>query len=348
MKNTENNYRMTQGEISLLCYKLFMLADAGVNIDDAVSDISESSENKKEKEILDDIKNRLWEGKPLSSAVKSTGAFPDYMSEMIGIGEISGRLTEVFASLAKYYENEEELCANLKRAVVYPSIMAGLVAVVFFILIGKVLPIFSQVFDKMGITLSPLSEAMLSLSGVSEYIAAALVILLAAGTVFIVYNFYIKDGAESFSKLFSKSRACMEVDRSRFASSMAMSLSSGLPIEQAMDMTEELLKGSAIEDKIKDCQELIARGEPFSSAVKQSGIFDSMQSGILSAGTGAGTPDRAMGLIAGKCREEADAGMSAMLGRFEYILVIILCVSVGFVLLSVMLPLLGVITSAGI
>ena len=189
---------------------------------------------------------------------------------------------------------------------------------------------------------------MLSLSGVSEYIAAALVILLAAGTVFIVYNFYIKNGAESFSKLFSKSHACMEVDRSRFASSMAMSLSSGLPIEQAMDMTEELLKGSTIEDKIKECQELMARGDSFSSAVKQSGIFDSMQSGILSAGTGAGTPDRAMGLIAGKCREEADAGMSAMLGRFEYILVVLLCVSVGFVLLSVMLPLLGVITSAGI
>lgn len=348
MKNTENNYRMTQGEISLLCYKLFMLADAGVNIDDAVSDISESSENKKEKEILDDIKKRLWEGAPLSSALKGTGAFPVYMSEMIGIGEISGRLTEVFASLAKYYEDEEELCANLKRAVVYPSVMAGLVAAVFFILIGKVLPIFSRVFDKMGIALSPLSEAMLSLSGISEYIAAVLVILLAAGTVFIVYNFYLKNGAESFSKLFPKSRVCVDVDRSRFASSMALSLSSGLPIEQAMDMTEELLKGSSIEGKISDCQALIARGEPFSSAVKQSGIFDSMQSGILSAGAGAGTPDRAMGLIAGKCKEESDAGMSAMLGRFEYILVIILCVSVGFVLLSVMLPLLGVITSAGI
>jgi type IV pilus assembly protein PilC len=114
-----------------------------------------------------------------------------------------------------------------------------------------------------------------------------------------------------------------------------------------MERTGHLLKSSALENRIKTCQDRMYAGDSFPDAVERSGILNRLQSGLLAAGFHAGVPEQAMEELSRRCQAEADEQLSRLLGRFEYALVLILCLSVGLVLLSVMLPLLGVMSTIG-
>ncbi|MPM23687.1 hypothetical protein SDC9_70161 [bioreactor metagenome] len=103
-----------------------------------------------------------------------------------------------------------------------------------------------------------------------------------------------------------------------------------------------------MEPRIKDCKEKMYQGQSFPQAVEGSGILDGLQSGLLAAGFRTGVSEQALAELARRLQEEADAGLDRLLGRFEYALVLVLCISVGLVLFSVMLPLLGVMSAIGI
>ena len=118
-------------------------------------------------------------------------------------------------------------------------------------------------------------------------------------------------------------------------------------MDEALERTDRLLAGSALSSRLSDCIQATHAGEPFHHAVENSGLLSGLQCGLLSAGVRSGATETAMAQLADRCQAESDQRLTALLSRFEYILVLILCVSVGAVLLSVMLPLLGVVSSIG-
>lgn len=176
-----------------------------------------------------------------------------------------------------------------------------------------------------------------------------LVALLAVGAVILlVLSRRQGAGAQSVeARLLGKGKAAQAVDRSRFSSAMALMLSSGLPLDEAMERTVHLLEGSALAPALKDCQSRMEQGEDFYKAVTACGLLDGLQAGLLGAGFRSGVPEQAMEELASRCSEEADERLSSLLSRLEFALVLLLCIAVGLVLLSVMLPLLGVLTAIG-
>ena len=137
------------------------------------------------------------------------------------------------------------------------------------------------------------------------------------------------------------------MDRSHFAAAMALMLSSGLPVEEAAGRAVGLLEGAGLARQAAACYNQIQSGVSFYQAVAQTGLFSSIQLGLLRAGSRAGATDQAMDELAGRCAAEAEQKLDAMLNRFEYALVVLLCLSIGLVLLSVMLPLAGMLSAVG-
>jgi len=128
---------------------------------------------------------------------------------------------------------------------------------------------------------------------------------------------------------------------------MSLMLSSGLPLDEAMDRTCQLLEGTALAPRLQACQAHMQEGLSFPRAVEDAGILSGLEAGLLSAGFRAGASERAMEELSHRCAARADDALSRSLSRFEYGLVAVLCIAVGLVLLSVMLPLLGVLSAIG-
>ena len=126
-----------------------------------------------------------------------------------------------------------------------------------------------------------------------------------------------------------------------------MMLSSGLPVDEAVERSVALLHDSALAQQFSVFQEQLNRGATLSDAAVTAGLFSGLQAGLLSAGSRAGVTEQAMEELARRSAQEADLALDRLLSRFEYSLVVILCLAIGLVLLSVMLPLLGVLSAIG-
>ena len=171
--------------------------------------------------------------------------------------------------------------------------------------------------------------------------ALAALLLLAAAALILFFR------GERGLRLLGRGKVAEAIARGRFTSAMALMLQSGLPMDEALDRTGQLLSDSPLAPAFADCRRRAEEGTSFPRAVEESGMLGGLLAGLLSAGFRTGAPEEAMAEIARRCQNEADEHLSRLLSRFEYGLVIALCAAVGLVLLSVMLPLLGVLSSIG-
>lgn len=335
--------------LSVLCYQLGLMLKAGIGSEEAVEALREDVSDPRIDGVLKELQGSLLDGAPLSEALKRSGAFPAYMIRMVEIGQAAGRLDEVLSALAGYYRREADTASAIRRAILYPAVMAVLVAAVFLILMVRVLPVFQQVFTQLGVSLSPMAQGLLQAGQAGKYVAAVVVVLLGVGALALL--FFSRRSAQSArtleTRFLGKGAAGIAVDRSRFASAMALMLSSGLQLDEAMERTILLLEGSVLTPRLQECKTQMDNGTDFAKSVMSSKVIDGMQAGLLGAGFRAGVPEQAMEELAERCQDEADGRLSRRLSRLELSLVVVLCVSVGLVLLSVMLPLLGVLSAIG-
>lgn len=333
--------------LSVICAQLALLQKAGIRLEEGAALLARDAGDKDVRSALDALSARLRTGESLSGAMERQGAFPGYLVRMVEIGQAAGRLDEVLDSLSEYYRREAETDSAVRRAVFYPAVMAALLCVVFFLLLTRVLPVFGQVFEELGVALSPAARGLLLAGEAGKYAGGALAVLLAAAAALFLLFSRRAGGRALEARLLGRGAAGRAVDRSRFASAMALMLRSGLPLDEAAERAGGLLEGSSLAEGMARCREAMERGTDFPAAVAGCGLLTDLQAGLLSAGFRAGRPERAMEELASRCAEEAGDRLSRRLSRLEFALVALLCAAVGLVLLSVMTPLLGVLSAIG-
>lgn len=339
----KRNSPLSCDELSALCWQLSLLCRAGVPWTDSPALLLEDAQAPRVRALLERLREPMAQGHPLSAALEEAGELPPYLLRMVSIGQAAGRLDQVLTALADYYRQEAATQSAIRRAVTYPAVMAALIALVFLVLVVRVLPIFSKVFVQLGAELSPVAAALLGFSAWGKYLAFGLAGLLLLGAAVLLLLFR---GGGSHT-LFTRGATAEAVARGRFASAMSLMLQSGLPMEEALDRTAELLEGSPLAGRFSDCRTRMEAGSSFPKAVEDSGLLTGLQAGLLAAGFRAGASQEAMDELSQRCQTEADDRLTRLLSRFEYGLVVVLCLSVGIVLLSVMAPLLGVLSAIG-
>jgi type IV pilus assembly protein PilC len=270
---------------------------------------------------------------------------------MARLGEETGNLDQIMESLADYYDKEHVLFKNLKNAVTYPLIMITMLLVVLFVLFTKVMPIFERVYQQLGAEMSPVSLAATKLGGI--FCGAALILggVLAA-VVFMVWIFgrsgkKIPAAEQFMQRIKKKNKIALAVANRRFSAVLALTLKSGLDLEKGMELAGQLVENKSVEEKIKRCSEELEAGTDYYTAMKNTGMFKGFYVQMIKVGTKSGRLDSVMEEISKNYEEEADIAMEHMVSRFEPTVVAVLAVAVGLILLSVMLPLVGVLSAIG-
>ena len=350
MGKAANFGKLKSYEIATFCRQMSLMLKAGIAPADGIDILEQDTNDASAKKLLGSISHVLHSGEKFHVALSMSEAFPDYVIHMVTIGEESGNMDTVMESLADYYEREENIESNIRSAVSYPLIMVFMMLIVVLVLITKVLPIFEQVFAQLGTSMSGFSQSLLSLGNALNRYSIILVVILVLFAACFLY-FSSPAGKDNFKKLmrkFALTRKLMhDIELERFASGMVLTLSSGMDTYEGLGLVKKLSSDDDMKDKIDKCKELLLDGDSFPEAMEKTNIFTSFYAQMISVGFKSGSMDAAMKQVSERLEKDTERRIYSLISVLEPTLVIILSLIVGMILLSVILPLMGIMTTIG-
>lgn len=338
-------------ELSAFCSQMAMILRAGIPEREGLRIMRDDASDNVTHSLLTEMTETAEMGFPFSQVLRESGVFPQYVLDMIEVGECSGRLDEVLDSLSAYYDRERNIWNSVKNAVTYPLIMLTLMMLVIMVLSIKVLPIFGQVFAQLGAQASVFAHGVLNLGSIMGNISIVLVAVMAVSVIAILVMRLFPSGRAALSSFFSAcpitGKIAAKMAAGRFAGAMALMLSSGMDTERSIDMAGRLVGNSDISKKVEQCKKLISEGTAFSDSITASGIFPGIFSRMISVGFKTGNVEDIFQKLADRYEQEIAEDIGALVDVIEPTLVALLSVVVGLILLSVMLPLMGIMSSIG-
>ncbi len=343
---------MSSEELSSFCDQIALMLSSGMTLRDGIEMLAE-----------DEMKDKSLKHRPYTNLYKTvdeTGSlyvalkeneedWPSYMIEMVDIGEQTGRLEDIMLSLSTYYQREGRIRSAAVSAITYPLVLGVMLVVIIGILLWRVLPIFRRVLASLGVGASSSGSVLMQIGtwvGWGVLILIGLVVL-AAIVIAILLKTKARSGVLKFLKnLFPPVRKLTEkLSASRVAGILSLMLSSGFPMENALQMAPAALADQESIDKVAQIRKDMQDGDTFSDALSKSGLFADFHNRMLKVGAASGHEPQVMGKIAEIYEEQVEDGLDHLISIVEPTLVALLCVVIGAILLSVMLPMAGVLSA---
>ncbi|MCL2099670.1 MAG: type II secretion system F family protein [Oscillospiraceae bacterium] len=352
--------QLSSGDLSIFCLQLSLVLKAGIPLHDGLVTLGDKNSKfieSKQKirgmlgKSIDSMADMVELGEPLASAMKKTGVFPDYVLNMVSIGESTGKLDNVLEALGEYYEKDQYMKTKIRNSLMYPVFLFVIMSVVIVLLVSRVFPIFKDMLESMGGSLSAGEEAVAAFAGSLAAGEYTMYIILALSVIFILTALLLKT---SFGKSAGAAviAACpltrginRKISASRFAGAMAMTLSGGMEFNSAMQMAVNLIDNKKLKNKFTECMKEIEAGGSFAESVAKTDVFSGMYIKFIEVGQKTGSVDAVMKKISDICDTEADTSINNATSVVEPLLVGILSIIIGIILISVMIPLVQVMSS---
>ncbi len=341
-------YKLTARELANFCGQMGMLLHSGISTTEGLHILCDESKTDADREILEPLIRSIEETGLLSQALEEAGCFPKSMTAYVKTGEETGCLDEIMESLSLHYEQEQAISQQIRSAVTYPLIMLGMMAVVILVLLIKVLPVFQQVFAQMGMEMNGISHGLLNAGNVISRYSVIFLILAAVLIGCILFFSLTEKGRLSLSRLVTHLPVFREIpaamDYSRLTQGLSLGLKSGLSPETTLELTRALLTQPEVLDRLEKTSMLLGEGEAFSRVLTESGLFSGMEGRLINVSFYSGTSDETFRKLSQDYTEKSLGLISQAVSVVEPTIVILLSLLVGLVLLSVMMPLLGILS----
>jgi type II secretion system protein F len=335
--------RIKSDEIHVVTRQLATLIGAGIPLINALASLIEQSANPALKRVLADIRDSVNEGSTLTNALSQhPKLFSNIYINMVRSGEASGSLDVVLERLADFGENQKALQAKFKAALVYPIFMAVIGTGILFFLISYIVPNITRVFMDMERVL-PLPTRILILA--SDLLRSYwwLGALLLIGLFTLIRLFLARESGRrvwdrtklSFPIIGSVNR---KIILARFASTLGSLLNSGVPLITSLQIVSSLVNNQLIGKVIDEAIEKIEKGKSMSSALESSVWFPPLFLQMVSVGEQSGQLETMLDKVAGAYEREVESAIMGMTALIEPIMITAMGAAVGFVVLSILLP----------
>lgn len=340
--------KLNNRELFQFCEQFSIILRSGMSAIEGLAILNDDSQTERGKEILTFLYKDMEESGSLAHAMEQSGAFPASAAAYVRTGEETGCLDEVMKGLSAFYAKEIQITDQIQSAVAYPLVMLGMMTAVIVILLVKVLPVFRQVFRQLGLEMSWISGALLGIGETLSRYSTAFLVLLAAMIGFILFLVLHPKGQELIRKIVCRFPGMKEIpvnlDYSRLCQCISLGIRSGLSPELCVELAGAVVTQTEIREKLASIQKQLAEGYGFIEAITESGLFKAMELRLISLGFQAGASDEVMEKLAEQYEEKSTDSVSHIVSILEPTIVIVLSILVGLVLLSVMMPLLGLLS----
>ena len=341
---------ISNDDIASLCLELSLLLHAGVSTGDALSLLAEEGDREG---VLKAMAEQVDSGETLSAALRESGAFPTYVCGLVEVGERTGRTEEALSALSRYYEDRVRLARRVRSALLYPAVMLALMLVVIGVLLVKVLPIFDEVYAALGGRLTGVAGGLLTVGRWLDAALPVLLILLAVLAAAAAAYALLPGFRQRLRAMGGENRGAKGLSRTlasaKVAQALSMALASGMSASEAVELAAKLTQedAPAAARRCGECKTRLDAGERLGAAMGASGLLPPAQCRLLDTAERSGRVDGAMEHIARQLDQEGDAALERLAGRVEPALVLAASALVGVILLSVMLPLMHIMSAIG-
>ncbi|MRR52139.1 MAG: type II secretion system F family protein, partial [Rhodocyclaceae bacterium] len=330
-------------DILLFSRQIYTLMKAGVPIMRALAGLQESSANPAMKNVLQDIRESLDSGRELSvSLARHPRVFVPFYLSMVRVGELTGRLEEIFLRLFDHMEFERFMREQVKSALRYPSfVIAAMVAAMFVVNIW-VIPAFAQVYKGFNAELPLMTKILI---GFSDFMVAWWHLILGAmAAAGIAFKSWIgtRAGRYRWDKIKLRIPIAGKIVRkatlARFARSFALASRSGVPIIQALTTVAQTVDNDFLAEKIENMRDGVERGESVLRAAIGAGVFTPVVLQMIAVGEESGSLDEMMQEIADMYQNEVEYELKTLSQQIEPILIVFLGIMVLILALGIFLP----------
>ena len=338
--------------LPIFCRELHQLVRTGIPLAEGLTMLREDETDPDTRSWLEALCRSTEEGLPLASALRETGAFPAYMTDMVSLAEETGRLEDVLLSLQRHYDRQLRMTADIRGAVAVPVTLFAVMVAVVVLLVTQVLPVFDRVFAQLGVRMGAVATGMMNAGAVlakaGTGIAVALVVIAAAALAVALARPLREKFTAWFRRSFGGRGILGQMAVSRFASSMSMAVASGLSMEESVALSAKLCGGAReIDEKTERCRKEIEEGGSPADALADSGLFSGRDCRLLKLAEQTGSLPDTLEDLAQRQEEESLRRIDRTVGAIEPAIVVITSALAGVILLSVMLPLMGLLSTIG-
>ena len=338
-------------EISVFCRDTAMMLAAGVAPEESISLLQEENSSPIFLNAVKDLMEQMEKGNSFAQAVEHCDAFPVYAKKMIYAGEMAGRLEEILTNLADYYERQESLHQMLHSALLYPVILLIMMCIVLLLLVAVVLPVFVNVYQSMSGTLAASSYRYIMAASVVSRVSLWLIAVISAIVLFCGALSKTRGGSAVLAKWGTHLPIVRNIMRQMSVAGMTEILSafltSGLDGDTAMRYAAETVRHPGLKRDADTICEEMQKGKSLAQALEDKQLFDPVEGRLLISASRSGRLDETLSRLASHSEQEAERRIQQAAEAMEPILTGFLTIAVGISLLSIMLPLVGILSGMG-
>lgn len=336
--------KVSNKDILFFTRQFATLFASGVPVVQAFDALIGQIKNKTFKKVLIQMRNDIEKGSSLADAMKRhPRVFSSLFVNMVRAGEEGGMLDKVLQRMAEYFEKMLKLRRKIIGAMIYPSLVIGIAVLVVAVIMIFVIPTFAKLFSEMGVDL-PLPTRITI--GLSNFMASSGIFIFLGIIGFFIFVKFLRASAKGrkitdniLLRIPLLGVILLKSSLSRFSRTLGTLLGSGVPILNSMEISARASGNKVIEDIVLDMKEEITGGKSLTEVLKtKPEIFPPIFVQMVGVGESTGKTDEMLNKVADFYDEEVDNAVANLMSMLEPALIIFLGVTIGFIVVSLYLP----------
>lgn len=347
--------KVSQKDILFFTRQFATLFASGVPVVQAFDALIGQIKNKNFKKILIQMRNDIEKGSSLADSMRRhPRVFSSLFVNMVRAGEEGGMLDKVLQRMADYFEKMIKLKRKIIGAMIYPSLVIAVAILVVAIIMIFVIPTFAKLFAEMGLDLPLPTRITIAMS---NFMAKSGIFIFLGIIIFFVFVKFFRrseNGRKITDSIFLRipvlGTILLKASLSRFSRTLGTLLGSGVPILNSMEISARASGNKVIEDVVIDMKEDITAGKSLTEVLKSKPeIFPPIFVQMVNVGESTGATDEMLNKVADFYDEEVDNTVANLMSMLEPALIVFLGVTIGFIVVSLYLPIfkLGEIAGKG-
>jgi len=349
-KSKEQRFkRVKDRNLAVFTRQFSVMIDAGLPLVQCLELLEKEEPDKRLKYAIGQVRADVEAGAALNDAMqKRPYAFDALYTNMVAAGEAGGILDTILKRLSEFIEKQAKLKAQVRSAMIYPIAVLSIAVIVVMVILWKVVPTFTQLFEGLNATL-PLMTRVVIWSSKKLIIAMPFMVVGAMAFGYLFRRYYQTDAGRmrvdnALLRVPLVGKILRKVAVARFCRTLSTLLSSGVPILDGLDITAKTAGNAVVEKAIVIVRGRIEHGETIAAPLKASGVFPPMVAQMIGAGETTGALDTMLAKIADFYEDEVDVAVKGLLTILEPALICVLGIVVGAIVIAMYLPLFELIS----
>jgi type IV pilus assembly protein PilC len=336
-------------ELAIFTRQFSVMIDAGLPLVQCLEILAGQQENKIFQKILNGVRASVEGGATLSASMKQYDkVFDPLYYNMVEAGETGGILDTILQRLSSYIEKNVKLKRAVKSAMIYPVAVIGIAVMVITLLLWKVVPIFTTLFNGLGVDLPLPTRIVIGMSKFIGSIYGFLILVFVVGVGIALKLWYATpQGRYALDHVLLRlplvGILLRKIAVARFTRTLGTLISSGVPILEGLDITARTSGNAVVEKAISQTRKAVEAGRSLVDPLKETDVFPGMVTQMIGVGEQTGAMDAMLQKIADFYEDEVDAAVKDLLTALEPMMILFLGIVVGGIVVSMYLPLFSLI-----